>query len=373
MTAIASPITEPVVITAYDLIVTAEPIATSVIAGHELLRAQIAAIAVEDRAKTFNYRTEGTLARSHVYKIRKIKATVEAKRKESKAEAVAFGKRVDAAATAMTLELEELIAPHQKALDEIDAAEKARIAKHTDSINRLVLAQTFYAGKDSTAIREALAKVKEFDTATLQEFKAEGDAKLIATILALESELAFATKREAEAAELVALRAAAAAREEADRLDRIARDAELVEVARHAAEGARIIAAAAEATSRVENEAKDEAARVAAVAKAKLDAARLAEEKAKRLAAEAKEREFRTLADLAAASAREQVRLEREAAAKAEFEVRALAAAKAASENRATVIARIAEDISRSGNNAAEIAEAIVSGMVRNVVVTWEV
>lgn len=346
MNAVAAPLAEPLVISAY-----------------EKLRTDIAIAVQNANGKTFVYRDpkENKLARSYLYTLRSLRGQIDGARKAAKATALEYGRRVDSLAKEMETQVDDLIKPHQVEIDKIEAEETARKAKHTEAISRLVLAQTFYAGKDSEQIATALTKAKAIDTSAMEEFKAQADAELVKTIRALDAELATALKREADAIELERLRHEAFVRAEADRIERIKKEAAEAERTRADRE-------------RAEAEAKAEAekTRAAAAAKAKVDAAKMAEEKAKRQAAEAKEREAKANADLQAANAREAMRLEREAAVKAEAAARQEAAEKSAREGRAAMVAQIEEDIAGCGTTPREIAEAIMAGMIRNVEVNWE-
>lgn len=349
MNTVAAPITEPIVISAY-----------------EALRTDIAIAVKSADGKVFNYRDpkENKLCRSYLHGLRLIRGKIEGARKAAKVHALEYGRRVDSLAKEMEVQVDALITPHETIILDIETEEKARIAKHTDAIHRIVLAQVFYAGKDSKTISEALEKAKAIITDDMEEFKARADAELAKTILALESELAIATKREAEAEELAKLRAEAAARAESDRIAKIQTDAVEAERRRAQEADAKRIADEQASAARAEKAAKEAQEKAAAAAKAKVEAAKLAEEKAKRQAAEAKEREAKIKAELIAANERERVRMEAAAQAK-------VAAEKAERENREAMTAQITEDISLAGSNAREIAEAIMAGMIRNVRVDW--
>lgn len=360
MNALAAPIAEPTVITAY-----------------EALKTDIA-IAVQDAAgKVFNYRDPGQnrLARSYLFGLRGLRGSVESARVTAKASALERGRLVDSAAKELTKQLDDLIQPHDAALALIATEERDRIAKHTEAINRLVLAQSFYAGSDSKRVAEALEKAKAFDTSTLEEFKPEGDAKLLATIRALESELAAATGREAEAAELARLRAESAARAEADRIARVQAEAVESERARAKAADAKRVADEQAATVRAENEAKAATAKAAAAAKAKIDAAqkreleaKLATEKANREKADAEKR-------LAESEARERAAFAAKMQEQADALARIQAREKAERENRAAVTATMRADLFAFIDNDEvldAVVTALVAGQIRHLRMDWE-
>lgn len=66
-------------------------------------------------------------ARSHIAKLRKAKTEVARIHKEAKAEALAFGRRLDAKKNEYTTEVEEMIAVHKDPLDKIAAEKQAVI------------------------------------------------------------------------------------------------------------------------------------------------------------------------------------------------------------------------------------------------------
>ena len=370
------------------LIVTAEPISTSIIAGHELLKSQIAAIRDEDKAKAFDYRKENALARSHVFKIRKIKATVEARRKESKAEALAFGKRVDAAAAAMALELEELIAPHQKALDDIEAEDQKRKAAHHATIDRIIDARNTCKGLDANLIAGMLADARQIDTKALEEFANKAQIELATTLMVMESEYEKAQAAAAAAAELAKLRAEAAERAEKDRQEAARQEAALAEQRRVAAaeqarrqaeedarirEAAKAMADAAEAQRLAEfkaEQAKAEQANAERKAKLAEERAAAAEKKAKEDAeaaqaeAERRENEAIEAERLRLVHAAEEA--QRMAKAKAEAEAKEIADAASRLARQEQILREVADDLEGFTSGRAQ-AEAILAGKIRHV------
>jgi hypothetical protein len=123
---------------------------------------------------------------------------------------------VDTAAAELETKVEALILPHETEIKKIDAEEAARKSKHQAVIYRMVNLRT-EPGKTSAEIAASLEKLKSFDTATLEEFKAAGDDERFKTVIEMERAHAAAMTREAEAAELARLRAEAQGRAEADR------------------------------------------------------------------------------------------------------------------------------------------------------------
>jgi colicin import membrane protein len=263
-------------------------------------------------------------------------------------------------------------------LTDFENAEKARIAGHEDALaRRLALTSFEMADPPSDLIRERLKEAEAEHVRDWQEFRERASDQRVGIIDNLTSMLAAAVRREADAAELAARRAADEERErqeivrqQAEREARIAaeaaeaakREAERV-AAEQAAEAARKAAAEQEriraeaaaaakkaeeervAGERREREAQERAeaaerARVAAEAKAKVDAAeaarragadrveaeRLAEIKAERERIAAVESERKRAADAKAAEEAERKKREANKAHKAKINREALAA-----------------------------------------------
>lgn len=332
------------------------------ITQYEKLTTDIALAAEKDAAVSFDYRKQNKLARSHVFSLRTLKGQIESARKDAKKFALDYGKRVDTAAKELSDKVEALILPHEAEIKKIEQEEADRIAAHKLAIDRIVRARDWTAAHASTAIASELELVKEISTARLEEFKAEADAELLASIKHLEAAHVGALKREQDAAELARLRAEQAEREEKERIERIQREA--VEAQRRLDEAAKI---------RAEQAAKEEQARKDRAAKEKIERAKLAEEQAKVEAARAelraKEAEARA-AEMAKREKEAQERCERE---QAEIEARRIARETAERENRTAMVRQIAYSIEALGNNPTTIAEAIVSGAIANVRVDWEV
>jgi len=353
-----------------DLTTTVPAMTPVVISQYEAIKNDIIIAEQKSAGMSFNYRDpkENKAARSHVHSLRTIKGAIEKAREEAKKFALDYGRRVDSAATELKNKVEALIKPHAEAIEKIDAEESARTAKHQAVIYRMVNLRT-EPGKTSAEIAAILEKLKAFDTATLEEFKAAGDDERFKTVIEMEKSHAAALTREAEAAELARLRAEAQAREEADRLERIQREA--VEAERRRAEAAerKRIEQEAAARAAAEAKAKAEAQRVEREHKAAIEAAerrelevRLAQEKAERERVEAIRRAEES-------ERREKEHLARMESEAAEKKARREAQEKAAEENRAKVLRAIKADIVKSGD---KVAEAIITGKIRHVRVDWE-
>lgn len=252
------------------------------IVQYNALRADIEALKAKNAALVFLYDTpEGNKnARSHVFTLRRKKADVERARKEAKADALEYGRRVDAIAGELNGELEVMIDVHQKPLDTIEQVEVAKraeaerlVAEAKAEVERVEKAKQdallAAAQAEAAAAQAALAQARQRerdeqirrDAADRARAKAEAKAK---------AEQGAAAARERKAIE----DAARAEREKAEAM--LATERAKLEAERQAIEAEkRTVAAKAKA----EQDAKEtaERARVAqeqAVAQAKADAER---------------------------------------------------------------------------------------------------
>ncbi len=103
------------------------------------LKSEIEALAATNKSLVFDYADKkgAENARSHIYKMRTKKGDVERTRKELKADALEFGRKVDAAAKELTEALESMIQVHQGPLDAIAEKEKARMAEIAGRMDRI--------------------------------------------------------------------------------------------------------------------------------------------------------------------------------------------------------------------------------------------
>lgn len=167
-------------------------------------------------------------------------------------------------------------------LNEWEAAEETRIAKHKTGIEVMQRFAEELDDEDASTLSATIAHVEAIEIGIeWEEFEAEAHRVKAASLATLKAALERRQKYEAEQAELERLRQEAAAREQREREAQIAREAE--ERARREAE--QKAQAEREAAARREQEAKAEAERKErehqeAIAKAKRDA-ELAEQRAK--------------------------------------------------------------------------------------------
>jgi hypothetical protein len=233
------------------------------------VRAVIEQMKTENAAKVFDITTKPgeKAARSHIAKLRTVKADIDRKRVALKADALALGKRIDAVAKDLTAEVEGMIEVHQKPLDEAARKEAEAAAAIAAEAARV-------EAEKQAAVQAELDKLRR-EAAE----RAEADRKA--------AEAAERAARE----ERIAKEAAAAERKKAE-------DAALAEARRKEAETQAAINAEREKTAKAQREA-EQARREKAEAEAKLarEAKAKADADAKR-AADVKHRE-RILAEIA--------------------------------------------------------------------------
>jgi hypothetical protein len=220
-------------------------------------------IAKQQAVESFNYEDSkgDKAARSYIAGLRKIRARIEAARKEAKAYALEYGRAVDGQAKDLETQILGLIEPHQQALDAITQREKDRVAAHEASLQCITstVQKGSEEGADADAIFGMLAYLEGFPTDEMDEFKAAAETEKtngIRLLTALHAAAFEREKREAlEAAELQRLAAEQEARQKAEEE---ARQAEAVERGRQEAADA-----AARAVAEAEARAKESEDRAA--------------------------------------------------------------------------------------------------------------
>ena len=283
---------------------------TTALSRWDALAADIAIASQNADGRTFDYsdRWENKEARSLVAGLRRLKGRIERARKDAKAVHLERGRAVDATAKVLESSVQALIEPHELAFNAIAAVEEARIAGHRAVLDRIAeLAQPPATAAEAEA---KLAELATIDSTLLEEFATAGANRLADAIDGMEEQVAALLQREAMQAELEALRAEKAARDEAERQEAIRQQAIADERAR--AEQERIAEQERQQQERTAAEAA--AARREADAAAAAEAARQAQEAAERRAAEAERQ-------VAEAQAREAARLQAEAEAEQQRQI----------------------------------------------------
>lgn len=271
---------------------------------------------------------------SIAYKVAKGKTALDSIGKELVADLKDVPKKIDAERKRMRDLLDQWKDEVRAPLTAWEEAEAAREARHKAGIEWFQLRAKEYHDLDLQELRASLAEVegKTVDAAW-EEFEAEAHRAKAKAVEALTAAVAAREKHEAEQAELAKLRAEAAAREQKDREERIAREA--AERAQREAEAK----AQAEREATIKREADAQAAAERRELELKLQAERAEREKAEaiqreqqakadaeRQAAEAVAEEQRRVAAQAAADAKEAERRERDKAHKTAINRAALGA-----------------------------------------------
>lgn len=210
---------------------------------------------------------------SMAFKIARSKTALDAVGMELAADLKEKPKKVDASRKRMRDQLDAWRDEARGPLNEWEAAEEARKARHNDRIEHIRSFEDF-DGLLAAGLEVQLANLEDITVdGSLEEYEAEAHRAKDKAVKVLRAAIEAQKAREAEQAELERLRQEAAEREQKEREARIAREAE--ERARREAEQA--AQAEREAAARKEREAKEASERrerehQEAIAKAKRDA-----------------------------------------------------------------------------------------------------
>jgi len=330
---------------------------TTAISRWEALALRIAEAEEQAPTKQFNYRDkwENKQARSWIHDLRLLKGKIERARKDAKAVHLERGKAVDETAKTLESAVQGMIEPHETAIKAIESEEKARIDGHRAVLDRIAALSDAVGVEGESGIIDVdtrLAELASIDTSTLEEFAEAGlnrQAEAIEHLGLLRDKL---EAQEAQRIELEALRAQAAAREDADRIARLQQEAvEADRLAREAETERQRLAAEEQAHKEREAIAVREAQALAQV-----EAARLAQEEAERRAEEA--------------AAREEARVKQQAEMEAAARAAAARAAAAQQQCRDAFVAALTATLSTMGPDDA--ARAIADGTLHPAVkVDW--
>lgn len=274
---------------------------------------------------------------SIAFKVRKSKTALDGLGKQLVDDMKEVPKKIDAERKRMRDALDSLADEVRRPLTEWEEAEEARQQKHRLAIELMQQSVQGAENLTSGTLREQIAALNaNVIDAAFEEYEAEAHRAKAKALEGLSAALETREKHEAEQAELARLRAEAAAREQKEREERIAREA--AERAQREAEAR--AQAEREAVIRREAEAK------AAADKRELEL-KLSAERAEREKAEAVQREQQAKADAerraAEAVAAEQRRVaQQQAAEAAEAKRREADKAHKAAVNRAALAAFVA-------------------------------
>jgi DNA polymerase III alpha subunit (gram-positive type) len=210
-------------------------------------RARLNELRMAHQGSAFDYDTVAgnKAARSYVHSLRGEKGSIEAARKDAKAEVLAKGKAIDAGAAALIGEIDEMIEVHVKRLRAIEEREAARIKAHTDWIEHLnslyVALRANWQTMDRVQFDVALEEVDRAQRCDFQEYTEAAGEAINRLIEGVKELLPKRDQYDCDQAELAELRRAKAegearARREQEDRERAERDARIAAAAAEKAE-----------------------------------------------------------------------------------------------------------------------------------------
>lgn len=312
---------------------------------------------------------------SLAFKVRKVKTALDGIGKEQVDRLKEIPKKIDAERKRMRETLDALADEVRAPLDQWEQAEEARQQRHQQGIEWFRLRADENRDLDADELRATIADVQARAVdETWEEFEPEAHRVKARAVESLQQALAAREKHDAEQAELARLRAEAAAREQKDREERIAREAaaeaqrkadERAQAERDAAARREAEALAAAETARLNAQLAEER-REAAVKQAEID--RLAAAERERVAAQQAEQRRIQAAEQAAAAERQRI-ADEQAAEAAEARRREADLAHKASINRAAlnafVLGGMPEDCAK------QAVTLIAKALIPNVRITY--
>ena len=163
--------------------------------------------------------------KSLAYKIARSKTALDGLGKEHVAELKRMADVIDADRRIIKDRLDALQEEVRKPVTDWEDAEKRRVEQHENALSAIRAAAVIGPAVTSAQIAERAQLVMAIAKRDWQEFANQGEQAIKETTEALHTAMTAAVKREDEAAELARLRAEAAAREQKDREEQIAREA----------------------------------------------------------------------------------------------------------------------------------------------------
>ena len=163
--------------------------------------------------------------KSLAYKIARSKTALDELGKEHVAELKRMAGVIDADRRVIKDRLDALQEEVRKPVTDWEDAEKRRVEQHENALSAVRAAAVIGPAVTSAEIAERAQLVMTIAKRDWQEFANQGEQAIKETTEALHTAMTAAVKREDEAAELARLRAEAAAREQKDREEQIAREA----------------------------------------------------------------------------------------------------------------------------------------------------
>ena len=203
------------------------------IAVYDEFRSQLAALKDFNSKTVFDYEDpKGNKdARSHIYKLRQTKASIEKVRKEEKSASLEYGRKVDAQAKEISGEVDYMIDVHAKPIEAIEKREQDRVDRHKANLEEIVLAgQWFNNNWMSTPVDAMKDRLSEIERQSMEkdfwdEFVADAVEAKDAAMTRLRTAIAQREKYDAEQSELSNLRKASEEQARKDRDDAIRREA----------------------------------------------------------------------------------------------------------------------------------------------------
>ncbi len=302
--------------------------------------------------------------KSFAMKVTRSKTALEEVGKKLAAETKDLPKKIDATRKHMRDVLDALADDVRKPVDDYETAEQARIEKHGNAIGNITGYATDLVHQSASALKMHLNAVSKIVVGPeCEEFADDYKGAIERTTATLTAAISAAEIREAQEAELIELRAKAAAQAAKDReaeIERLAAERAKAEAERLAALEVQRIEAQAradrEAAEREKQKAADDAARAVEEAARKEREAVAAIEEANRKAAQAE------------ADARAKIEQERQAEAAATAKREANTKHKAAI-NRAACAALVAGGLSEDA--AKQAVTLIAQGMIPAVTISY--
>lgn len=300
------------------------------------IRKQVKEMKEQNAKLTFDLNNKAQLesAKGHVKHLKTIRKKVETTHKTVKADALAFGRKVDAVKNELFKDMNEMIDLHEEPIKQLKIDEDARVARHIANVQKLQLPQVLPNGS------EELKKLKADLEATVideswQEYSQSAEIAIKLALDVLQPKINFAESIEAKDRELEELKKKNAERDEEDRKVKV----ELEE----------------KEAERKRKEMEEE--------RAKLDAEQ--EEQRKKQQAE----------EIEQAKKDEAERIENERKAKEEEDRKAEEARKAGEEHRQAILDRMASEISSIADigtaSGIAVAQALIDGKIPHTTVQF--
>lgn len=291
------------------------------------------------------------------YKVAKSKTALDNIGKDLVADLKEVPKKIDAERKRMRDLLDQWKDEVRKPLTDWEEAEEARKAEHQACITRIQFFGQGFDGVDAATLNQRLEALSAIAIGEhLEEYEAEAHRTKAKAVEYLTAAIAAREKLEAEQAELAKLRAEAAAREQKEREERIAREA--AERAQREAEAK----AQAEREAAIKREAE-----AAAVAERRELELKLAAERAEREKVEAIQREQQAKADAKRQEAEAVAAEQRRVAAIAEAEARE-AARRESDKAHKTTVNRVAMDAFVQGGMTEDCAKLAVTLIAKKAI-----